>query len=561
MSAEETVTLLAPSSSLNKPPLELELTSSFAQELLALQEFSDVTHDNGRATSHPIRVCRLLSDFTGGQLAPEMYSAALLHDIGQAATSQEKTLYVRNGTKALKKAYIGRENTRQWTYVAAILGDLDTVEEYSKSHRQANFAKSELLSTAIAENGGPKAKIASQLWLEPSSITRPTQMLELLDRVNIESVLLKSAEMLDNLMHPSANEHAILRDVHDAESFYAPICEIMGKDGLASALRSWANVTRLQRSGNGVYVAMAQSMIDRLSRGQNIPAVLHMLLGELAIGEDYDTDYAIGDTTGHGIRLGIAEIELQDGKAARAVWRLKSVGSLAMKLMRLNHETVADVGDQEQAFEPITPSDILGINVISPDAETLANVFARAAINARESEDVNLIASPSRVETLHIKGEPAFANLVAGALLTSEANISESGEPKFGIHSIDKVDKSKDGEKIRFAVAKMTCEILGVKTEVQFQTEVDRIASRVGLAAHLIYEIQEKIQKQTNRPQEVTITPEDIAAMKEINARMKKLSADFEVLPITERRGDALKNQVARFKLEHIWDTIRRHRR
>ena len=90
----------------------------------------------------------------------------------------------------------------------------------------------------------------------------PEYMKDFLKTVNIESVIIKACELVDNLEHPtSRRESALLQDVLEAESFYAPLCEVLGLEALGSKLLGLAKRIRLEKLNKFASIEQARDML------------------------------------------------------------------------------------------------------------------------------------------------------------------------------------------------------------------------------------------------------------------------------------------------------------
>lgn len=535
----------------HNPPVDMTVGERFPYSYQLIEEYANTVTREARDLSHPIRVCALLSDFSHARLNDETLEAVLLHDIAQTAVPESNGnphstahLYEKNAQRLLKQyantsyaqQVLPGTNMTRWQYEAGILADLNLVESYAESNRAIPVGKSKELQGLLTSHsiGGVK----QEFWLEPGALTMPANMAELLRdgkdgmNANLEAVLIKSAEKLDHLLFPGDNDRTLLRNIHDAESFYAPLCEIIGADGLASALRSQAAVIRLQRSGHGAFVDKATDIVTALGDRQEVLGTVEGLLGKLAVG-DVEVDHAFRDTTGHGINLGTAELEAHDAdaaidypKEARAIWRIKSVGSLALKLLS-DHQHLIGKSEAEQrsalAHIESVPADVLGITILAPNEDALATLYARSAAIVHDDNDVHPTSSPSRHESYHVSGTMSFKRKILGALALEATNQLEDGTQK-----VDRGDIDIPQEERIYPVAKFTVEYTGLRTEVQFQTEEARVEARVGLAAHILYKLKKQLAADATSNGEQTmleLTTSEVDAMKEIHDRAVGLGA------------------------------------
>ncbi|MCA9327430.1 hypothetical protein KDA14_02785 [Candidatus Saccharibacteria bacterium] len=565
--AEGNLLLLRPESAF-LPPTEVTVEGQFPHEVQLLENFANKVTFSGRSLAHPIRTAAIASDFSNGRLNNEFYATALLHDVFQAALPEtsvnpavDTRLYTKNAARLLQeysatdyaKEWLPEAGMSRWDYIVSISAHLNTVEEYAERNRQVPANKSERLKEIL--QGHSIGNVDTPLWLEPIALTEPVTMEELLgdgengQEAELEAVIIKAAEKLDSLFYPPDNEQSLLRNLHDAESFYAPICEIIGQDGLASALRNQASIIRLQKSGHGAFVEKAQEIIASLGEKEEVLHSVENLLGKLAVGE-VEVDRAFRDTTGHGITLGTAEIEIHGGehgnsaREARAIWRIKSVGSLAMKLLGDNkHLKGKSYKEQKQGLQnAVLPADILGITIVAPNQNDLGRIYAKAAVDAYDDEELRLIGTANKSEPYYIKGSEAFVRNMVGAIALEETNKNPDGSVKVTRDAINIPE-----EEGKMEVAKFTIEYDGKPTEVQFVTTEMRLQTRVGLAAHILYKLKEQLIQCGELPENAeipTVTEKEIAAMEAVHDRAIFLGS-YTLMNMNHPRKRALALRIA----------------
>lgn len=570
--------LLLPAEKENLPAREVPLEERFRVELDLLKRYANEVTFNGRDIAHPVRVAALVSDFSNGQMNDGVFTAALLHDMAQTAWPQQEHVdddyaATKNARRLLKEFstsdYANEVITppsspvplTRWQYVSGLLANLNITEQYAEVSRKSEAPGKSPEALAVLKGHSIGKVSPRSLWLEPGAITPPTEIQNLLaveggQGVDLEAAFIKAAEKLDALMFPPENERSMLRNIHDAESFYAPLCEYISKDGLASALRSWASITRLKMSGHVAFVEKAQEMIDALGDRETSLRSTEKFLGRLALG-DVDVDHAFRDTTGHGITLGTAEIgvkrsisQTKEHTYARAVWRIKSVGSLAMKLLGDHSDLLwAPIDQQRERLAETTalPADLHGMAIIAKEHSALAQLFSEAALNITDDPDISFIAPPSRLESgkaIHIKGGADFVQKMVGALTLHCKNITEDGNPKIGLKDIDIPPKQS-----AYQVAKITGEYDGRRIEVQFQTDRDRMDGRIGLSAHALYKLKEQLKQYACAGYEemiANLTKASVKAMAAIHERAEDLGT-YELAQPYGYRQQRFRKHIASF--------------
>ncbi len=515
---------IAPRQAMTPEEIQLPLGDYYVHELGALEEWRDHHHfydprSELRLETHPVRVCRILDDFARGLIGEDVHRAALLHDIGQRANSRsnshtaKEVLY--NYCSAVSKqtpSFLQEDANQRWIYVSTLLSDLDKVESASEAYRE-DLEYPSALRKILDGNAKPQKP---EDWLHESRLADPTKMAELLDSVNLESVLIKAAEMLDNLQqpHPTKNR-AVLQDIHEAESFYAPLCEILGFDGLAMAIRSEASCLRLAKSGNGRFVQQAEEELANHNPA-HAAALVEQLLHSIFAGPGADRDAVIaerviGESHEHGIVLGEAYLdhELEN----RVIWRVKSVGSLALKIFQSANQQI--------------PGDIIGITLVAKDTDDVASLYETLVRSTVDNAHLAPVPAPSRSEAYSVQGSDTFRSSVLGRIATRGlVTVSEiESKPKSNGYNVAKVtvqyQDPEGGSKPQ-------------KVEIQIQTADARTNGRIGPASHVIYKA-----KQCSRH----IPPGVLA---DIRNRKSKLDPNSRfIVPGSATDGDKLRRAIA----------------
>lgn len=567
-------------------PQEVPISTAFAHELEVVSTYANEITRNSNDLTGPLGATALLSDFSNGVFPNETLSASLLIGVAETAwpgfglqpvdavtTKPAKRLFKAFSETSYAQELIECDNGKtvsRWEYTSEFLADINTTEQYARKNRSRPApGKSEALIGIL--NGNTLGLVEDKrLFLEPSAITTPAEMNTLLDElkgegVNVEVPILKAVKTLDILMDLPKDERTLLRHIHDAESFYAPLCEFQGMDGPASALRSWASIARLTMTGHTAFIDKAAEIIDKLGSPEEVLASTERLLGELALG-DALVDYAFRDTMGHGIVLGTAEIGVSKAISeqeayARAIWRIKSIGSLSMKLLD-DHTELLWKSDEEQraglAKTKLLPADLLGVTVVSDDTTVLAKLFAHSVSSIMANENISLTVSPSRTEkgkSIDIKGDDFFKQAMIGALALDPLNAKQPNSKRITSKNID-----ISGATTAYKAAKITCGYEGKRIEIQFQTEQARLESRIDLAAHAIYKLHEQAKMFSDADQEamVSLTEEQVEGMRSIHARAKKLGQLGLIRqPDDSKRGKTFRRDIARVSVTQPGVTVK----
>ena len=425
---------------------------------------------------HAYRVYKIVKAYTSDDLPPEAASLSLIHDVADRMFNKKSTKYndtwARNATDALYE-FMDDENIShdQLKYSACLLADMVEIEQNAAHHRKlmAKIAEEESNDdyreaySLVAERY--VGKVSPDQWRVAQPLLDLDHMRMGMDKVNIEAFIIKGAEIMDNLQYPSSKrESAVLQDVLEAESFYAPILEAMGYEAFAAELRSVAKVRRLIGQGKEDLVKSAKETQDR---------VLQVGMDEIAdkiFGvNDGTINYAIRkdeDSGEYSTHMGEFAADTEYGNMVAGNWRIKTVGSLADKLKG---------GDGIM--------DIVGMMVISRDRKTIARDFAHFI--ADRLKEFRPVCARSKNRPVYIQGTKEYVDIV-------ERNLRELGVSSD--EYLIKIDTDEKCEKRGYSiyeVSKVTfaVDIDGVETpvEIQFVTKDERRSSRVEEKSHLIY--------------------------------------------------------------------------
>ena len=425
---------------------------------------------------HAYRVYNIVKAYTSDDLPPEAASLSLIHDVADRMFNKESTKYndawAKSAADALYK-FMDDENIshNQLKYSACLLADMAKIEQSAAHHRRqmAEIAKEESnedyrkIYPLVAERS--MDEVSPEQWVIAQPLLDFNHMGMEMDKVNIESFIIKGAEIMDNLQHPSSKrESAVLQDVLEAESFYAPILEAMGYEAFAAELRSVAKIRRLIGQGREDLVESAKEIQDRV-----LQVGTEEITGKIFGVNDSAINYAIRkdeDSGEYSTHMGEFAADTKYGNMVAGNWRIKTVGSLADKLKG---------GDGIM--------DIVGMMVISKDRETTTRDFAHFI--ADRLKEFRPVCARGKNRPIYIQGTKEYVDVV-------EKNLH-----KLGVGSdkyLVKIDTNEKCEKRGYSiyeVSKVTfaVDIDDVETpvEIQFLTKDERRRSRKEELAHLIY--------------------------------------------------------------------------
>lgn len=451
---------------------------------------------------HAHRVYKIVKAYTGDDLPPEAASLSLIHDVADRMFNKESTKYndvwARNAADALY-GFMDDEKIShdQLKYSACLLADMAEIEQSAAHHRrlmakiaeeESNEGYREIYSLVAKRHMG---KVSPEQWAIAQPLLDLDHMRMEMDKVNIEAFIIKGAEIMDNLQYPSSKrEAAVLQDVLEAESFYAPILEAMGYEAFAAELRSVAKVRRLIGQGKEDLVKSAKEIQDRVLQ-VGMDKIADKIFGvndgtiNYAIRKDEDS----GEYSTHmGEFAADTKYENTDTKNENTVagnWRIKTVGSLADKLKG---------GDGIM--------DIVGMMVISRDRETTACDFAHFI--ADRLKEFRPVCARSKNRPVYIQGTKEYVDAV-------EQNLRELGVGSDEyLVKIDTDEKREQRGYSIYEISKVTFAVdvddVEVPVEIQFITKDERRRARTGEVSHIAYKYlqsqgfgKDNLEKETTR--------------------------------------------------------------
>lgn len=475
---------------------------------------------------HAYRVYKIVKAYTGDDLPPEAASLSLIHDVADRMFNKKSTKYndtwARNATDALYE-FMDDENIShdQLKYSACLLADMVEIEQNAAHHRKlmAKIAEEESNDdyreaySLVAERY--VGKVSPDQWRVAQPLLDLDHMRMGMDKVNIEAFIIKGAEIMDNLQYPSSKrESAVLQDVLEAESFYAPILEAMGYEAFAAELRSVAKVRRLIGQGKEDLVKSAKEIQDRV-----LQVGMDKIADKIFGVNDGTINYAIRkdeDSGEYSTHMGEFAADTKYGNMVAGNWRIKTVGSLADKLKG---------GDGIM--------DIVGMMVISRDRETTACDFAHFI--ADRLKEFRPVCARSKNRPVYIQGTKEYVDAV-------EQNLRELGVGSDEyLVKIDTDEKREQRGYSIYEISKVTFAVdvddVEIPVEIQFITKDERRRARTGEVSHIAYKYlqsqgfgKDSLEKETTR---------------QCVERMKIVSLAKEVLgDLHKRRYDMINSKI-----------------
>ncbi|QHU93673.1 hypothetical protein GWK78_01315 [Candidatus Saccharibacteria bacterium oral taxon 488] len=540
-SRSEQLELSAPQ---KKFEIDLERQSLEFSFQLALEGYFEGEGVNERKdlVEHAERTMKLAEEFAGLKLPPEAIHAVLLHDVADRfhnRDSQKCTPERRQAAGlALADVFTNPKidmTCAQVSYVASLLADLIETEKASGRHRlQVANTIPESIREIITDRY--EGSVPAEAWRQIEPFVDVEQMAEFLDKTNIEAVIIKACELLDNMRYPSSSrESAKLQDVLEAESFYAPLCEVMGFDGLAASLRSQAHIIRLKGQGKRKLIEEIREQYETI-RQVGVRNLVNTIFGT----EKVKTEAVVGPRSEESCpnrSIHIGDFLAKNGKKVEGKYRLKTVGSWAAKV----HE--ARQNDKPE----YTPMDVLGLTVISDTVADQARDFV-AFLQQRidTTPAFQLKKANSKSSAIYVQGTVDYVNAVRWEMWQHGFDI---GRCEFAIQDDESVKQR--GQK--YQVSKVTFLMdhpeldNGVPVEVQFVTKAERQRSRTGEVAHIIYKYIRQLERQRSVSDEekLFIAQTMSRLLKQIHQRRDYASHDLMVNERSTPARDAF--------LEDLW--------
>jgi len=458
----------------------------YAKYALEVGERKDVVE-------HACRVASLAKAFFGDCMPiKQVHIACLLHDVVDRAINKESSKYKPEHADAIEKILLDFFTSKEISldeidYIGSILPDMVYIERESGKHRKnmAERASGEgeykynanrdNVSSEVVEmiTDNYQGDIPKEVWKTTEPFINFEHLKEVLEQSNIESVAIKAVELLDNMKNPSSErQSAWLQDVLEAESFYAPIVEALGFEGLSSALRSEAYLVRLKMQDETEAIEEARKIYDKVTNigVRNVVRKIFKLdESELEIDHAVTVDQMTGEKPVH---VGEFAGDTLDGCSIVGNYRLKEVGVLANKIVQ---------------YGGGLPMDVMGLMVITEDVDDSAERFVDFIKNrAKEENGITLECAKSKNKPIFIGGSEKYVSKIIEKL---KENKVDEEEYEFRFETEEKAEERRGYHK--YEVSKLTfffeCDGIKIPTEVQFVTKDERRRSRVGEIAHLIY--------------------------------------------------------------------------
>lgn len=418
------------------------------------------------------------------------------------------------------------EDYRHKIYIAGLLGDRTRINNLRAASAANTYS-----------NINSNTEIPAETWLSIAPMAKPDVLRQTAESVNIESLLIASAESLQRLNTTYGNDISTLHEIAFVEQTLEPMAEMIGFDSLAMALSSRTKEIRLTNAGRTDLLHRADTIlkcVDRYDSDCSRRSSVEQLVGR-TLNTAFGTPNAFeasASVENSGVNEAVfgtiydmnrrSDIsEGSDGTVGR--FRLKTRGSLAWKLLHDEKVETEEVADDLQIQE--APMDLIGLTLICHDEEEQSRVFAELVNGIYSTRAIQPQIANSKLSPVHIAGMPDYIDRMMAGLdskrelgwrglyNTATNQYGEEFQLPFVIDA--KPAATSDG----LCLAKVTYMYAGVPVEVQVVTESERHQMRCGKKAHIIY-------KAKNAGGNVSETDIDklVAILPDIHARRRRIS-------------------------------------
>ena len=242
--------------SLEKSVNTVELTSEDFERLMeaasdTITDYEDTKVDTrDDLFEHSLRVLEIFNSFAGNRIPEVAALIVMLHDVIDRSINKASSKYTEERSSKTtdligefyEKANLPAEIEH---YLRVVSHSMVRAENASGLHRKQVAEEAATLQNIPIEiqeeimSDGYEDELPEKLWTIIQPYLDFEHMAGFVDRIDIDAIVIKGCELVDNIKNPSSNrQSAWLQDVLEAESFYAPLLELLKFDGLASLLRS-----------------------------------------------------------------------------------------------------------------------------------------------------------------------------------------------------------------------------------------------------------------------------------------------------------------------------------
>lgn len=303
-------------------------------------------------------------------------------------------------------------------------------------------------------------------------------LVDLVEKVNFESIIIKSAldysnfMLLDSKEYLTDKEKSKMRRVITAiKTVDSPLLALTGFDALEAEILSKAYCWELNQSGDSSFVAKAAEVFEGLGGRAKLAETTEEFLDDVFAHDTRDHGRVTSDQEQYSVFFGDGSVTFDEhGTEFRILTRLKSVGATAKKMHALYNKTETLA----------TPTDIVGITLIAKDEAQMSQCLA-GILDRLSDVDVTYTTTPSRSEQVHVKGSDAFLSRFGKC--GQDSDLYNDAE-------LSIINETCDNG---YEAVKLTLSYLhnGIKVpiEIQITHETARRESRVGLGSHTLFKL------------------------------------------------------------------------
>ena len=415
------------------------------------------------------RMGDLMHSFGDANLPQGMHDAIYLYEITSALDLKNPNLSsgVLERRRNLVEEYLTQADltNAESDYVFSILGDLSYMDDEANNYRSHPNMYENKIDQRFRKviQDSYSQEITTSDWLVRGKSANFMRMQEVLTQVNLESVIIKALQLMDDLRKSQDHsEVELLHKINEAEYFYAPICEIIGFDGLATALRDKSLQIRFMKSGQDEALAKAWRIHEKV-KGDDVSLVLGML-GENSPRYDFTVEQVAGKMSGEPDIVNVGDFVVDFPGASGNVfgsYRLKTVGSIADKIVR------------KPEYANTMPMDLIGMTFMLEDDADLELVMSHTFYQLEGR--VEFRSTPNKASPFYIQASDQRVRRLGRLMSDFNGNVQAKvvGEEQFQVAKMTFVLKDRPD----------------VSVEMQFLTQTDRRASRIGQEAHILYKL------------------------------------------------------------------------
>mgnify|MGYP000966597612 CR=1 FL=1 len=441
----------------------------------------DIDRPDGGAIEHAVRSLKNLATFCK-DVEPEcrqaMSDAMLLHDV------LGRVLHEEDDDRWLLSNYL-QDEVREYLQSSAgedafiYMHDQVTIGDYVRKHRES-------IERGQLNDPNYDGMLNVDAWKADIPAINGDGLQKLSKEVNIESLIIKASEMMDNIKYPPNQDSQHLRNILESESFYIPMLKALGYDAMAAEMASTCEISRLYGQGQGAVVEKAVQLYQQYA-SEDPASILQRALN---LQEKPAVKWIVNQTSDDiksGMNCRFAEIEVNfSGTIRRFLFRQKTIGSMAKKLHKkgeyynlldaFGFQVVIDGGDQSlDQIRHYEMSDDQINKIYETQVSDLAVCFNKFADTVLSNSQLELKSTNGDREPVFVQGDKDFINqIIAG--LSKDVSKDDIGRIEYNRRSTP------------YRVAKATAMLDGkLPVEIQMITDLDRKLGRTGATSHIAY--------------------------------------------------------------------------